>query len=82
MEIGIAEWQCWNSNDLEIQDFMRRFQFRALGSGTSKHLPRLRPRDEARKLEIRRVGGGIVGNQRATVTHFGAYMNDVRNFST
>ncbi|GBL77133.1 hypothetical protein AVEN_12767-1 [Araneus ventricosus] len=29
----------------------------------SKGLPRLRPRDEARKLEIRRVGGGIGGSK-------------------
>ncbi|GBN65167.1 Putative inorganic phosphate cotransporter [Araneus ventricosus] len=49
-------------------------------SGTSKHLPRLGPRDEARKSEICRVGeGGIRGNRRATVAHFGADVNDVHN---
>ncbi|GBM27787.1 hypothetical protein AVEN_269741-1 [Araneus ventricosus] len=49
-------------------------------SGTSKGLPRLRPRDEARKSEIRRVGGKNRG-RRAMVARFGAYVNDVRNFS-
>ncbi|GBN29938.1 hypothetical protein AVEN_158064-1 [Araneus ventricosus] len=48
--------------------------------GTSKGLPRLRPRDEARKLEIRRVGGEY-GDRRSMVAHFGAYVNDMRNFS-
>ncbi|GBM09600.1 hypothetical protein AVEN_29447-1 [Araneus ventricosus] len=43
--------------------------------GTSKDLTRLRPRDKARKSKIRRVG-----DRRATVAHFGAYVNDVRNF--
>ncbi|GBN56632.1 hypothetical protein AVEN_72805-1 [Araneus ventricosus] len=46
-------------------------------SGTSKDLPRLSPRDEARKSETRRNRG----DRRATVAHFGAYVNDVRNSS-
>ncbi|GBL94290.1 hypothetical protein AVEN_16810-1 [Araneus ventricosus] len=53
---------------------------RCEASGTSRDLTRLRPRDEARKSEIRRVGGGM-GDRRATVAHFGAYVNDVCNFS-
>ncbi|GBM94166.1 hypothetical protein AVEN_165790-1 [Araneus ventricosus] len=53
---------------------------RCEASGASKDLTRLRPRDEARKSENRRVGGGI-GDRRATVAHSGAYVNDVRNFS-
>ncbi|GBM28223.1 hypothetical protein AVEN_212303-1 [Araneus ventricosus] len=46
-------------------------------SGTLKDLSRLRPRDEARKSKIRRVGGG---DRRAMVAQFGAYVNGVRNF--
>ncbi|GBM85304.1 hypothetical protein AVEN_231122-1 [Araneus ventricosus] len=53
---------------------------RCEASGTSKGLPRLRPRDEARKSEIRRVGGGI-GDRRAMVAHLGAYVNNGRHFS-
>ncbi|GBL85799.1 hypothetical protein AVEN_63141-1 [Araneus ventricosus] len=34
-------------------------RLRCEASGTSKGLPRLRPRDEAKKSEIHRVGGGI-----------------------
>ncbi|GBM49685.1 hypothetical protein AVEN_242293-1, partial [Araneus ventricosus] len=47
----------------KFQDFMRRFQFetRCEASDASKNLPRLGPRDESRKSEIRRVGGGIGG---------------------
>ncbi|GBL75590.1 hypothetical protein AVEN_154920-1 [Araneus ventricosus] len=69
------------SNELKIQDFMRRFQFETpmRGSGASKDMPTLRPRDEARKSKIRRVDGEG-GNRRATVAHFGAYVNDVRNY--
>ncbi|GBN86806.1 hypothetical protein AVEN_50156-1 [Araneus ventricosus] len=54
---------------------------RCEASGTSKALTRLRPRDEARKSEIRRVCGEEWGDRRATVAHFGAYVNDVRDFS-
>ncbi|GBN05541.1 hypothetical protein AVEN_39872-1 [Araneus ventricosus] len=46
---------------------------------TSKGLPRLRPRYEARKSEICRVGRNR--DRRAMVEHFGACVNDVRNFS-
>ncbi|GBM76558.1 hypothetical protein AVEN_204574-1 [Araneus ventricosus] len=53
---------------------------RCEASGTSKGLPRLKPRDEARKSEIRRVGWRNRGNRRSMVAHFGAYVNDVRNF--
>nr|GBM58475.1 hypothetical protein AVEN_244243-1 [Araneus ventricosus]GBM58528.1 hypothetical protein AVEN_156516-1 [Araneus ventricosus]GBM58535.1 hypothetical protein AVEN_170373-1 [Araneus ventricosus] len=57
--------------------FDSKLRSRCESSGTSKDLPRLRPRDEARKSEIRRVGEGIGGLK----TYFAAYVNDVRNFS-
>ncbi|GBM15873.1 hypothetical protein AVEN_260144-1 [Araneus ventricosus] len=55
---------------------------RCEGSGTSKDLPRLGPRDEARKSEIRRMGEEKWGNQREVVAHFGASVNDMPHFST
>ncbi|GBL85325.1 hypothetical protein AVEN_222779-1 [Araneus ventricosus] len=53
---------------------------RCEASDTSKGLPRLRPRDEARKSEIREWGREE-WYRRAMVAHFGAYVNHERNFS-
>ncbi|GBN19591.1 hypothetical protein AVEN_122076-1 [Araneus ventricosus] len=43
---------------------------RSKDSGTSKNLPRLGPRDEARKSEIRRVGGGEIGGYKSDGSAF------------
>ncbi|GBM42014.1 hypothetical protein AVEN_3250-1 [Araneus ventricosus] len=63
MKFGTNDSKRWNSNELKIQHFMRQFQFdtRCEASGTSKDLPILRPRDEARKSEISLVAGRIGG---------------------
>ncbi|GBM20150.1 hypothetical protein AVEN_5678-1 [Araneus ventricosus] len=81
MEFGTNDWKRWDSNELKIQDFTpdSSMRPRCEARGTSKDLPRLGPLDEARKSESR-VGGGI-GDRRVTVAHFGAYVNDVHNFS-
>ncbi|GBM28396.1 hypothetical protein AVEN_262156-1 [Araneus ventricosus] len=50
-------------------------------SGTSKDLPRLRPRDEAKTRKSAEWGGGIGGDRKATLAHFGSYVNDVCNVS-
>ncbi|GBO02308.1 hypothetical protein AVEN_163732-1 [Araneus ventricosus] len=50
-------------------------------SGTLKNLPRLEPRDEDRKSEIHRLDWRNRGIEVVTVAHFGAYVNDVLNFS-
>ncbi|GBM63888.1 hypothetical protein AVEN_249975-1 [Araneus ventricosus] len=53
---------------------------RCEASGISKDLTRLRPHNQARKSEIRRVGRGRNGwDRRATVAHFEAYVNDMKN---
>ncbi|GBM27631.1 hypothetical protein AVEN_220294-1 [Araneus ventricosus] len=47
-------------------------------SGTSKNLSRLRPRDEARKSKIRRLGGGTGGSKSYGSTLWS--LRGVRNF--
>ncbi|GBO18763.1 hypothetical protein AVEN_99328-1 [Araneus ventricosus] len=91
MEIGIAESQCCNSNELKIQHFLRLFQFgaRLEGSGTSKDLPTLKHCFEGRN-ETRNFLRG--GRERGWVefcdfescfrTNFGVSVNDVPHFST
>ncbi|GBM63483.1 hypothetical protein AVEN_205832-1 [Araneus ventricosus] len=62
-----SETSCVNSN----------LRPRCEASGTSNDLPRLGPRNEARK--VRRVGREEWGDRRTA--DFGAYVNDIRNFS-
>ncbi|GBO02288.1 hypothetical protein AVEN_53144-1 [Araneus ventricosus] len=54
---------------------------RCEASSTSNGLPTLEPRIEARKSKIRLVGRRNREDRRATVAHFGAYVNDMHNFS-
>ncbi|GBL86063.1 hypothetical protein AVEN_89110-1 [Araneus ventricosus] len=82
IKFGRNDFECGiptNSKSTSCADSNLRPRYDA--SGTSKVLPRLGPRDEDRKSEIRRVGGRNRGHRIATVGHFGAYLNDVNNFS-
>ncbi|GBO19992.1 hypothetical protein AVEN_82916-1 [Araneus ventricosus] len=49
MKFGANDWKWWNSVELKIQNFIRRFQFWTLirGSCKTKDLPTLGPRVEA-----------------------------------
>ncbi|GBL87395.1 hypothetical protein AVEN_118341-1 [Araneus ventricosus] len=81
MKIGRNDFDWWNSNNSKSETSCAdsHLRPRCEASGTSNGLPRLRPSDEARKSEIHREC--VWGDRRAMVAHFGAYLNDERNFS-
>ncbi|GBM01646.1 hypothetical protein AVEN_271910-1 [Araneus ventricosus] len=84
MEIGIEEWQCWNSKsntscaDTNLVPGLE-------GSDTSKDLSTLRPRVEGRNETrnlMRRERGEFCDFEPSLKTNFGASVNDMPHFST